>query len=39
MKESEIVEVLKWIKLEKNPLLLQLPKIEVVKKIGDDSLL
>ena len=38
MRESEIVEVLKWIKLEKKPLLLQLPRTEVVKKIGDDSL-
>jgi len=39
MKERDIVEILKWIKEEKRPLLLQLPRDEVVKKIKDDSLL
>ncbi len=39
MREGDIVEVLKWIKEDKRPLLLQLPHDEVVKKIGDDSLL
>jgi len=38
MKENEIVTVLKWLKGDAKPLLLQLPKYEVVKKISDDSL-
>ena len=39
MKERDIIEILKWIKEKKRPLLLQLPRDEVVKKIKDDSLL
>ena len=39
MRESDIVEVLKWIKEDKRPLLLQLPNNEVIKKVDDDSLL
>ena len=31
MKEDEIVEVLKWLKENQKPLLLQLPKVEMVK--------
>ena len=39
MKEKKIVEILKWIKEDKRPLLLQLPRTEVVKKIKNNSLL
>jgi len=39
MGENKIVEVLKWLKEDKQPLLLQLPRIEIAKKIDDDSLL
>ncbi|MCH9739628.1 MAG: hypothetical protein K0U38_02120 [Epsilonproteobacteria bacterium] len=38
MRENEIVEVLKWLKGNAKPLLLQLPKEEMSKKIADDSL-
>ena len=38
MRESEIVNILKWLKENKKPLLLQLPQSEVVKKVDNDSL-
>jgi D-alanyl-D-alanine dipeptidase len=39
MKESEIVKVLRWIKMDKHPLLLQLPRTEIIKRVGNNSLL
>ena len=39
MKEDKIVKVLLWIKLDKKPLLLQLPRTEIIKRIDDNSLL
>ncbi len=39
MKENEIVNVLHWIKLDKKPLLLQLPRTEIIKRVADNSLL
>jgi D-alanyl-D-alanine dipeptidase len=38
MREDKIIKILKWLKKSKKPLLLQLPKVEVAKKITDDSL-
>ncbi|SFV58589.1 Gll0911 protein [hydrothermal vent metagenome] len=38
MKEGAIITILKWLKKDKKPLLLQLPQEEVAKKIADDSL-
>jgi D-alanyl-D-alanine dipeptidase len=38
MREDKIVKILKWLKKSKKPLLLQLPKAEVAKKIADNSL-
>ncbi len=38
MREDKIVKILKWLKRSKKPLLLQLPKTEVAKKIANNSL-
>ncbi|NEW60108.1 hypothetical protein GSY74_02325 [Sulfurovum sp. bin170] len=38
MREGEIVTVLKWLKRDKKPLLLQLPQSEIAKKIADNNL-
>jgi D-alanyl-D-alanine dipeptidase len=38
MREDKIIKILKWLKKSKKPLLLQLPKVEIAKKIVDDSL-
>jgi D-alanyl-D-alanine dipeptidase len=38
MREEKIVKILKWLKKSKKPLLLQLPKSELIKKIADSSL-
>jgi D-alanyl-D-alanine dipeptidase len=38
MDQERLVEILKWLKEEKKPLLLQLPQSELTKKIYDNSL-
>jgi len=38
MRENELINILEWLQKDKKPLLLQLPKEEIEKKIHDNSL-